>query len=599
MEIYRKSMVNCFGRYGRWNMSREIEILDVSSVINKDEISKRVFQKLFLNGIELDNDFYKIFEDEDCNENVFKLKVRQLDENTRLVILGKILYKINSNNSLYNFLDEGRIVFRSGRSYYFLNENNIEIKEVKLITDFFNDYYNRQDWEEFSRKFRVICEISNTNTKIILVFKENIDEIKNYINYKKLKSEEKKEEEKREEEEEKKKERRKKKIFKEFLTLERIEDKDTIIEGNYFIDKQLGLKIEFDKKVKELFTKEELFTEYNNTHNENAFLLLDYKYFIEKLIDIYRIGKDETNIYEKVRKVENSIKKHLLCFKVYKYNVETKEEKFITKVNIENRIGKSKDYYFFINDIKMPKVKVKFALEFISNSYYGYGYNSYNDDDGNNAYRIINRLENIETSLKQIKYYSGFQLELLKGKTISIDYNGLEVNLNFEISNPDFEFDNWIVKFNNYQVVRNYTQVKDGLRNCYNGDIVSVIQQLSEELGDKIEDEVIAWVKTALDRRKQAEDKAKTLFLAFVEQNKARIIPKDDFYIVKGKLKNYKVAFKNDKDVGVWTYPNNNYICINAKDKRGYALVGYDKMLQFCLTLLNDSNIREEISTLR
>jgi len=155
------------------------------------------------------------------------------------------------------------------------------------------------------------------------------------------------------------------------------------------------------------------------------------------------------------------------------------------------------------------------------------------------------------------------------------------------------------VKFNNYQVVRNYTQVKDGLRNCYNGDIVSVIQQLSEELGDKIEDEVIAWVKTALDRRKQAEDKAKTLFLAFVEQNKARIIPKDDFYIVKGKLKNYKVAFKNDKDVGVWTYPNNNYICINAKDKRGYALVGYDKMLQFCLTLLNDSNIREEISTLR
>ena len=590
----------------------KVESLDISSVINsQDEISKRVFQKLFLNGKNLDKDFYT----ETINGNIFKLKVRQLDDNTRLVILANTLYKFNPDNSLYNFLDEGRIVIRYNRQYYFLNDNDISNKDLELIeNELCKSRYSRNnnDWDNITDKFRLIYEIKEReddyyNNKIYLLFKENIEDIKRYIELKKL--EEKQEKQRKEEEKEKEKIEKKEteKIIEKFLTLKRIEDKDTIIEGKYFIDKSLGLKIEFDKKIIELFTKDELtrgsndYYYYNYYNKNNTFLKLDYKYFINELIKIYRISKNENiNIYEKVKNVENNVKKHLLCFRVYKYNVETNEEKFIAKINIENRKGKSKDYYFFINDIKMPKMKMKFALEFISDNYSGYGYSNYNDNV-DTAYKIINRLQNIKTSLKQIKYYSGKQLELLKGKTININYNGLDVNLHFDISNPNFDFNNWKVKFGKYEVVKNYTQVKEALRHCYGGDIVSVIYRLSKELGNKIEDEVIDWVKTALERRKQAEDKAKDLFLAFVEQNKARVIPKDDYYIVKGKLKNYKVAFKNNdnKDVGVWTYPNNNYICIHAKDKRGHDLVGYDKMLQFCLTLLNDSNIREEVSTLR
>jgi hypothetical protein len=83
-----------------------------------------------------------------------------------------------------------------------------------------------------------------------------------------------------------------------------------------------------------------------------------------------------------------------------------------------------------------------------------------------------------------------------------------------------------------------------------------------------------------------------------VVKNTSRIIPKDNFYIIKGKLKNYKLALKSDNDVGAWTYPNENYVCINEKDRKGQELVGYDKMLQFALALLNDAGLREEISTL-
>ena len=69
--------------------------------------------------------------------------------------------------------------------------------------------------------------------------------------------------------------------------------------------------------------------------------------------------------------------------------------------------------------------------------------------------------------------------------------------------------------------------------------------------------------------------------------------------MVKGKLKNYIVKMKNDEDVGVWSYPANEYICINEKTKAGQYLCKYDKLLQFCMCMLNDGNLREEIHTIR
>jgi hypothetical protein len=67
--------------------------------------------------------------------------------------------------------------------------------------------------------------------------------------------------------------------------------------------------------------------------------------------------------------------------------------------------------------------------------------------------------------------------------------------------------------------------------------------------------------------------------------------------LVKGKLKTYKLCIEKN-EAKVWTYPNNNYVCINEENKDGHELCIWDKLLQFALALINDSKIREEISTL-
>jgi hypothetical protein len=85
----------------------------------------------------------------------------------------------------------------------------------------------------------------------------------------------------------------------------------------------------------------------------------------------------------------------------------------------------------------------------------------------------------------------------------------------------------------------------------------------------------------------------------FLEKNKTKVFAREGGYVVKGKLKNYLVKMKNDDDVGVWTFPANEYICIEEKTKAGKYLCKYDKLLQFCLTMLNDNNMREQIYTIR
>ena len=100
-----------------------------------------------------------------------------------------------------------------------------------------------------------------------------------------------------------------------------------------------------------------------------------------------------------------------------------------------------------------------------------------------------------------------------------------------------------------------------------------------------------------LEQIKLAEIKAKTLFLDFVTKNNTRIILKDNFYIIKGKLKTYKLGTEKNQ-AKAWTYPNNNYVCINEAGKDGHELCIWDKLLQFAMALINDSKLREEISTL-
>ena len=90
------------------------------------------------------------------------------------------------------------------------------------------------------------------------------------------------------------------------------------------------------------------------------------------------------------------------------------------------------------------------------------------------------------------------------------------------------------------------------------------------------------------------------MFAEFLDKNKTRVFKKDNGYIVKGKLKNYLVKIKDEEDnnIGVWTYPANEYVCINEKTKEGQKLCPADKLLQFCMVMLNDGNLRQEIHTI-
>lgn len=59
------------------------------------------------------------------------------------------------------------------------------------------------------------------------------------------------------------------------------------------------------------------------------------------------------------------------------------------------------------------------------------------------------------------------------------------------------------------------------------------------------------------------------------------------------------VKMKDEDNCGVWSYPGNEYVCINEATKAGQYLCKFDKLLQFCLVMLNDGNLRERIHTIR
>jgi hypothetical protein len=144
------------------------------------------------------------------------------------------------------------------------------------------------------------------------------------------------------------------------------------------------------------------------------------------------------------------------------------------------------------------------------------------------------------------------------------------------------------------------TSVKDSFR-WLSGGGLTAISSICDTLkaGQKLEDILINRIKGYVEKKRLAEEKAEGLFKEFLEKNKTRVFAREGGYIVKGKLKNYIVKMKNDEDCGVWTYPANDYICIEEKTKAGKYLCKYDKLLQFCLTMMNDNNMREQIYTIR
>jgi hypothetical protein len=563
-----------------------VEFINIGKDRTKTEM--RLLQKIEFGKEVIPFEFFK--KNEVTETEIEVLNVYQLDNNTRFTVIKDKLLKIPAEHSIYNYIDIGRKVLVNER-YTYKNPNHEEI--LYLFNDLdicernlklFDDFDNKREMN--LKKIGVL-----NNWHCYLVFKEDIDQVKNLIKAQKEEERLEKEKENAEDLEQKQKKAELEKYLKTVTKDTLLEDKDIIICNNYLIDKERGIKIEFKKPICEMYKNDIIIRSYIETDN---FLQLEYSDIMNELENLFETGKYQDTIENKLKEFNKTYKKYLLDFKIYSYNRETKEEKFIKEVKFTVDNGKTGKEHYYINDIQIPKQKIKFLIRFLRGS----DRTGWSGDIHTNT--LINRYSELEQNIENFKYYTGKQLDLLEGKDFTVYYKEKEIELHFEIKNPTRKIDNWQVKFGDLVLEKTYAQVKQ-MYSSYNhksehiaGQISSICESLSAV---ELEDKIIKHLNLVLEKIKQAEIKAKTLFTDFIEKNKTKIIPKDNFYLVKGKLKTYKLGIEKN-EAKVWTYPNNNYVCINESDKEGHNLCIWDKLLQFAMALINDSKIREEISTL-
>jgi len=550
-------------------------MIKIYRIEDTNETYLRIWQKLNFGKEILEPKFFEENKIKD-SEYSYRLSVYQYNNDTRLFYLDDDLYRVTSDETIYNYLDTGRAISLYGKRSYAHNRETFYIYNDLLIADKeIIDFEDYKDKENLSLKVLADTEIGVVH----LVFKEDLDKIKSRLA--EIKAEEKQIEkaDKTEEINNIQEQERLVALIRQYDKMTLLEDNDTIIKDNYFIDKDKGFKIEFKDKVVKLFSKEDLVSE---SYNGN-FIQIDYRGFLHKLQRVYSLGKWAEPIEQKL----NKLNKKWLNFKIYSYDKETKAEVFLKEIKIENNLNSKDKRRYKINGIKIPIQKMSKVMNFIS----GGGYSI-------EKATIIERLTNLENYLEKIRLYSGTQLELLEGKTIEISLNGIRIPIHFNIMAEDK--DHWIISIDNFSVKKDYTAVKETFR-WLSGGGLTAISKICDTLkaGQKLEDILIGKVKGFIEARRLAEEKAEKLFNEFLEKNKTKVFKKEGGYIVKGKLKNYIVKVKNGEDeVGVWSYPNNEYICINEKTKAGHYLCKYDKLLQFCMTMLNDGNLREQIHTI-
>jgi len=555
---------------------------------DRPETEMRLLQKIEFGKVIIPFEFFT--ENKIPQTDIEILSVYQFDPNTRFTIIEDNLLRISNEHSIYNYIDKDRKVLVY-RKYNYIDHNqepnlyifnDLDICERDL--NLFNDFDTIRDLT--LKKIGILNGLT-----CYLVFKEDIKVVKERI---KEQREEDKLEKEREKADKINDELKRKELESKLLTINKdtkLEDKNIIIYKNYLIDKVQGIKIEFKKPIVDIIEKKYILHSYRDSNEE--FISLDYREIIEKIEKIFETGKYEEPIEQKYKEVIKTNEKYLLDFKIYSYNNETKEEKFINSFKIDTDKGKTGKEHFLINKIQIPKQKIKFLLRFLR----GRGSHYWHRTDNENT---IGKYLKLEQNIENFKYYSGTQLDLLQGKEFKVTYKDRKISLNFEIDNPDKDKDNWQVKFGNLTLNKTYTEVKEIYNHSsYRSEhIAGQISGICECLKcEQLEDEIIKYLNVVLEKIRQAELKAKTLFIDFIEKNNTRIILKDNFYLIKGKLKTYKLCVEKSQ-VKVYTYPNEHYVCINEDSKEGHNLCIWDKLLQFAMALLNDSKIREEINTL-
>jgi len=547
------------------------------TIENTETTYLRIWQKINLGKEVLEPDFFKQEDIKDSSDSL-RLKVFQYDQNTRVFCMGRTLYMVTSESAIYNYLDTGRAVtFDENKGYYNHEKSKLYFYNDLIITD--TEIINFENYKDkVGMNLKAIADIDKLDCS--LIFNEDLVKIKNRIaqiqaEEKEIENQEKQEKIKGNEEEEKLES-----LIRQYDKMTILEDKGTIIKDNYFIDKDSGFKIEFRDKVVNIFKKEQLV---RDSVYSGKFIEIGYEDFLNDLERCYQCGKYD----EPIEKQLENLPKKWLRFKVYSYDPETKAEVFLKEVRIENKVNDKGKSRFTINGIKIPIQKMRKAIEFIRGGRWS----------GTDKNTLIHRLTNLEDYLEKIRLFSGTQLELLEGKTIEIKLNGLSIPINFNFTAEDKE--NWQVNIDTFSVKRGYKDIKT-LSYDLRGGGLSSISGICDTLkaGKILEDILIGKIQGYVEKRRLAEERAENLFNEFLEKNKTRVFKKEGGYIVKGKLKNYLVKMKDEENCGVWTFPANDYVCIEEKTKEGKYLCKFDKLLQFCICMLNDGNLREQIYTI-
>lgn len=532
----------------------------------------RLFQKIQFGAEILNNKFFDEKEIKDC-DNGYRLNVYQYNKDIRFFYMNKIIYSVNTEEPLYNYLDTGRAIIIIKPYSHYVSEQ--EKATVYIFNDLIITDKEVIDFEEYRDKESMNLKkiMDNETFLVYLVYAEDLQKIKSTLDT--LRAERKAVEEntKIEKIQNEKEAERLFSLLNNYDKMTLLEDENAIIKDNYFIDKNQGIKIEFNEKITKIFSKDNLI---DTSYYKGGFIKLDYSSFIQFLIVTYELTSWRGTIEEKVARIN----KEWLNFKIYSYNKETKEEKFLKEIRIKN-IKKEEKLRFEVNDIKIPKQKMAKLFGFLQRI------------DSDNLDRIIN----FEKYAEQIKLYSGIQLSLLNGKDIDINICGARIPLHFNLIAEDKE--NWKVSFNNFSINKPYKEIRESFYRVYGGGL-DKISEICESLhgGSKLEEILITHIKEYVEKRRLAEERAEQLFKEFLDKNKTRVFKKDDGYIIKGKLKNYIVKMKDKDNAGVWTYPAKEYVCINQKTRAGQYLCKYDKLLQFAIVMLNDGLLKEEINTI-
>jgi len=128
-------------------------------------------------------------------------------------------------------------------------------------------------------------------------------------------------------------------------------------------------------------------------------------------------------------------------------------------------------------------------------------------------------------------------------------------------------------------------------------DVFSLFKILSQHVP---EDEVLEYLERSIQKGREAEERARSNLLAFIEEHSNRVREGEiesrwgtkKGYIVRGKKKDYFVG-----EYGrVLTYPGGDYVCLRDDEKK--VLPRSDRILGRILLCLNDLELSGEVSTL-